>query len=266
MLPVCDERTDAGRGPPNRSARASCRGPVHARVEAAPRLIGVLEMEETHRIAAARMRELLAVAPPAPAAFRAAITAVPPTDRDAWLDLVLEIDGLPDDGPDLPPGCVPYLPCAVDTLLRMSELAGITSSDVFVDVGAGVGRAAALIGLVTGAATVAIEIQAHLAGAARALDLLVPAAGLSVVEGDATRSTEHLARGTVFFLYCPFGGERLTRMLGILEAIAAAHPIRVCCVDLPLPPSDWLTPITPLDGALTIFRSAPRVRAACPDP
>jgi len=40
---------------------------------------------------------------------------------------------------------------------------------------------------------------------------------------------------SVFFLYRPFGGERLARVLGDLEHIARTRELRVCCIDLPLP-------------------------------
>jgi hypothetical protein len=39
--------------------------------------------------------------------------------------------------------------------------------------------------------------------------------------------------GTVFFLYCPFGGDRLKRVLDELEAIARTRQTRVCCVGMP---------------------------------
>src|SRR4029078_9775031 len=94
-----------------------------------------------------------------PSMFRAALLRVPPTERDAWLDLVLRLGELPDDGPALPRDCVPYLPCPVDALLRIVDQAPVRASDVFVDVGSGLGRAAALVHLLTGAATIGLEIQ-----------------------------------------------------------------------------------------------------------
>lgn len=66
-------------------------------------------------------------------AFRAALLEVPAIDRDAWLDRVLGLGETPDDGPD-----------------------------VVVDVGGGLGRAAALLHLLTGAAVVGLEIQPRL--------------------------------------------------------------------------------------------------------
>ena len=59
-------------------------------------------------------------------------------------------------------------------------------------------------------------------------------------------------RGTVFFLYCPFSGERLETLLA---ALPRDHEIRVCCVDLPLPPCAWLTLESTSEGDLAIYRS-----------
>lgn len=187
--------------------------------------------------------------------FRTALLAAPPSDRDAWCDRVLGLDGIPDDGPELPRGGVPYLPCPVDALLRIVELAGVDASDVFVDVGAGIGRAAALVHLLTGARTIGLEIQPRLVGAARELfDRMALATTCAVVEGDAPELGDAFAAGTVFLLYCPFGGARLGRMLDALEAIARRRTIRVACVDLPLPACPWLTPTSCADD-LTVYRS-----------
>jgi hypothetical protein len=59
----------------------------------------------------------------------------------------------------------------------------------------------------------------------------------------------------VFFLYCPFSGARLDKLLTCLEPIAHTRPIRICCVDLPLPPRDWLTLASSPSPALAIYRA-----------
>jgi SAM-dependent methyltransferase len=204
---------------------------------------------------AGRMRALLPRGEAPPAAFRAALTAVAPADRDAWLDRVLGLDAIPDDGPSLPSGCVPYLPCPVDALLRAVDLAAVEASDVFVDVGAGVGRAAALVHLLTGAAAVGVEVQPALVAAARALSARLRLPRVSVIEADASRLADLAATGSVFFLYCPFSGPRLEALLDDLGAVARARPIRVCCVDLPLPPRPWLALVSPPTGDLAVYRS-----------
>ncbi|MDP1921821.1 MAG: rRNA adenine N-6-methyltransferase family protein [Myxococcales bacterium] len=190
-----------------------------------------------------------------PAEFRAALMRVPFTARDTWLDLVFELDGIPDDGPELPRGCVPYLPCPVDVLCRLVEHARIEPSDVVVDVGAGPGRAAAVLHLMTGAAVVALEIQPALVDATRALAARLHVDRLAVIEGDAAELTGRMHLGSVFFLYCPFSGERLERVLTDLEAIARTREIRVCCVDLPLPPVPWLELASPAANDLAVYRS-----------
>ncbi|MFV8749750.1 hypothetical protein ACNOYE_04265 [Nannocystaceae bacterium ST9] len=180
---------------------------------------------------------------------------MPPDERDAWLDLVFGLDAVPDDGPELPRGCVPYLPCSVDALLRMVELAGVQASDVFVDVGSGVGRAAVLVHLLTGASAIGLEIQPRLVLASRDLTTRLNVLRYSPVEGDAVRLTGYVTIGSIFFLYCPFSGERLERVLDDLEAIARTRPIRICCVDLPLPPRPWLVLASPPSEDLAVYRS-----------
>ena len=74
------------------------------------------------------------------------------------------------------------------------------------------------------------------------------------LEGDAAQRTDSLARGSVFFLYCPFSGARLEQLLDGLEAVARARPIRICCVDLALPPRPWLLAAPPARD-LVVYRS-----------
>ena len=95
-----------------------------------------------------------------PGAFRAALLKVAPTQRELpGSTACSRLRDLPDDGPEIPRGCVPYVPCSVDALLRMVEQARVRSSDVFVDVGCGPGRAAAFVHLLTGAGAIGIEVQ-----------------------------------------------------------------------------------------------------------
>jgi len=171
------------------------------------------------------------------------------------VDRAFGLDELPADGPALPSGCVPYLPCPVDALLRLLEHAPVRAADVFVDVGSGAGRAAALVHLLTGARAVGLEIQPALVAAARALASRLRLPDVSFVEGDAAELAPALACGSVFFLYCPFSGDRLDRFLTCLEPIARARPIRIGAVDLPLPPRDWLTLASMPSPELAIYRS-----------
>jgi SAM-dependent methyltransferase len=192
-----------------------------------------------------------------PATFRAALLRVPPAERDAWFDLVLGLGDVPADSAELPRGCVPYLPSAVDALLRLVEQAPVRSSDVFVDVGSGLGRAVALVHLLTGARAVGLEIQGELVRAARDLTKRLELPRVSFIEGDAATRIRALDDGSVFFFYCPFSGDRLAKVLAELERVARTRAIRVCTIDLPLPRCPWLVlqeEEAPL-GDLTVYRS-----------
>ncbi len=191
--------------------------------------------------------------------FREALTRVPPADRDAWVDLVLGLGEIPEDGPALPRDCVPYLPCSVDALLRLVDRAPVRASDVFVDVGSGVGRAAALVHLLTGASVIGLEIQPHLVVAARDLAARLFPSRMACIEGDAAELAREITVGSVFFFYCPFSGARLAKVLADLEPIARAKTIRVCSVDLPLPCCGWLTLDPSPEKDLAIYRGTPPV-------
>jgi len=204
---------------------------------------------------AERFRSLLLGAPVSFTAFRAELERIRPVERDAWLDRVLGLDAIPDDGPALPRGCVPYLPCSVDALLRLIDTAKIDASDVFVDIGSGVGRAAALVQLCTGASVIGLEIQPEFVRAARELASRLSLLRFSTLEGDAVALAGHATTGTVFFLYCPFSGERLDRVLDVLEPLARARRMRVGSVDLPIPPRAWLRPVSEPSQGLVVCES-----------
>lgn len=188
-------------------------------------------------------------------AFRAALLNVPLLDRDAWVDAVFGLDEPFEDGPHLPQGCVPYLPCAVDALLRMTEQLPILATDVFVDIGAGVGRAAVLVHLLTGASILGIEVQPEHVLAAQNLVQRLRLSRVTFQQGDAVNVLSQSSSGTVFFLYCPFGGQRLEACLAQLADLARVKAIAVCSVDLPLPSCSWLERVGPDAGDLAMYRT-----------
>jgi len=189
------------------------------------------------------------------AAFRAALLDVPVRDRDAWVDLVLGLDDLPADGPALPAGGVPYLPCSVEVLLQLIDDVPVRSSDVFVDIGAGPGRAIALVHLLTGARAIGVEIQPQFVDAANVLTARLGLSRVRCIEGDAATVAASMVVGSVFFFYCPFSGARLEKVLDDLEPIARTRQICIGCVQLPLPPRSWLTRDPGRTGELEIYRS-----------
>ncbi len=215
-------------------------------------------MEQWHREGAELLLAQLSSGPVTPAAFQAALLSVPATERDAWLDLAFGLEEVLGDGPRLPANCTPYLPCPVGTVLRALQHAQLGSGDVFVDIGSGVGRAALLAQLWTGATAVGIEIQPELAAASLALARRLNVARFSVLVGDAPELIERVSDATSFFLYCPFSGARLQRTVEALGSAARSRPIHVCCVQLPALEHPWLRPLPLPEGELAVYRSITR--------
>lgn len=212
-------------------------------------------MDHAHESSADRVRARIEDGVRDPASFRAALLAVPKVDRDAWVDRALGLGELPDDDPDLPRGCVPYLPSPVDVLLRVVDHAPVRAHDVVVDVGAGPGRAGAFLHLMTGASVIGIEIQPRLVLASRELAARLRIPHVACIQGDAAGVVTNVATGSVFFLYCPFSGARLEKVLAGLEPIARTRTFRVCFADLPIPPCPWLVRAAPFAPDLAIYRS-----------
>jgi predicted RNA methylase len=189
-----------------------------------------------------------------PPAFREVFEGVPEAERDGWVDRVFGLGELPEDSRELPRGCVPYLPCSANTVLRMVELADVRSEDVFVDIGSGLGRATALTHLLTGAGAIGVEIQSALVRSARELATRLNLPRVTTLEGDAAKLSCELALGSVFFLYCPFGSDRVNQFLDDIEWLATTRVVRVCSVSSPLPSRSWLTPVGRSDD-LAVYRS-----------
>lgn len=212
-------------------------------------------MEERYYRHAETIRESIIQGKISTTEFRAAFLDVPYVERDAWVDAIFQLDGCGEDTAELPQGCVPYLPCPVDALLRIAEQVPVQSTDVFIDIGSGAGRAAVLMHLLTGASSVGIEVQAAHLQTSRELAQRLRLSSVTFVQGDAVEMSAAYSTGTVFFLYCPFSGPRLVRFLERIEVIAQMRSISVCTVDLPLPEAPWLQLHSPNDEEVRIYRS-----------
>ena len=212
-------------------------------------------MRAEDEAAALHLREALAKGTTPHGSFREALARVPPMDRDAWLDRLWRVEEIPDDEPNLPRGCVPYLPCPVDVIVAALELAEVEAHDVFIDVGAGLGRVVLVARLMTGADCIGIEVQPGLVRAARERCEDLAIAGMSFVEGDALELLADVPRATVFFFYAPFGGRHLERTIAALESHARRHPIRICCVYMPELRVPWLRALSSSRVELSVYRS-----------
>lgn len=179
------------------------------------------------------------------AALLELLLEVPFRDRDAWVDELLGLAPPPPDIPDLPRDSVPYLPCGVEEIVAVVREAPLRADDVLVDLGSGLGKAVILGHLLSGARALGIELQEHLVRSARASCAALALPSVSFVHGDVS---EAAFDGTVFFLYAPFNGATLARVVRRLAEVARRRAIVVCAVGLELP--------LPLHGGALVQRTA----------
>jgi SAM-dependent methyltransferase len=186
------------------------------------------------------------------AAFAERLTTVPYVDREAWVDLCLGIDPSPMEESELPRGSVPYLPCGVDEILAAVREVSLRADDVFVDLGAGLGRVVIMAHLLTGARGIGIELQASLVRSAKTCSENLELTELTFKHGDAAAVD---VEGTVFFLYAPFNGDTLTRVVDRLASVARRKPIVVATVGLELRDVPWLRARTTESVSLSVYDS-----------
>jgi hypothetical protein len=132
---------------------------------------------------------------------------------------------------------VPYLPSGVAEIVAMVNDAPLRPNDDFVDLGAGLGRVVMLVHLLSGARCRGVEIQEPLVRGARARSA---ALGIEVSFAHADAAEIELD-GSVFYLYAPFNGAMLTRVVRRLESVARRRPIVVGTVGLELRDVPWLS-------------------------
>ena len=176
---------------------------------------------------------------------------MPAADREAWIDVVLGILPPPADR-DLPRGAVPYLPAGVDEIIAMVREAPVLAADELVDLGSGLGRAVVLAHLLSGARAHGIELQPHLVEHARTTcaELRLPD-----VTFELANAADIALDGSVFFLYAPFNGDMLARVVRRLEAVAQRRRITIAAVDLELGYLPWLVARPSTRAALTLYQS-----------
>lgn len=206
-------------------------------------------MDESLRAEARKARAAIEAGSLRGPALLELILAVPYIERDIWVDEALGFPLPPPDG-DLPRGAVPYVPCGVEEIVATVRELPLRPGDELVDLGSGLGRVAILAHLLSGAGARGIEIQDHLVAAARArsAELGVP---VSFVHASADEAP---LDGSVFFLYVPFSGEMLARVVERLAEVARSKPVSVCAVgfEIDVP---WLVPRATSSRSLTIYES-----------
>jgi hypothetical protein len=119
--------------------------------------------------------------------------------------------------------------------------------------GAGLGKVAMAVHLLTGALARGVELQPELVAAASAQARELGLRGVSFVESDALDAD--LGDATVVFLYLPFTGEVLAGVMRRLEVVARRRQLVICTLGLDLRGTDWIAPRPTEEFWLSIYDS-----------
>lgn len=163
---------------------------------------------------------------------------------DTLVDGILQIGTLPRAQRQPEPDMVGYQPTPARIVLDLVRRLALGPADVLYDLGCGLGRVVLLAALASDARVTGVEFEPTYVAFAqrRAADLNLARA--SFINADAREV--NYADGTVFFLYTPFKGKILQRVLALLRYEAGRRRIRVCGYGpgtLDLLEQDWLAAV-----------------------
>jgi hypothetical protein len=189
-------------------------------------------------------------------ALARAIAEQPPAARDGFVDALLGMTPA-FDGPEAVIAAdrelINYVPSGVSAIADAIVKARVGRDDVLVDIGAGLGRVAVLVHLLTGARAVGIELQKELVDRARERVSQLGLGGVELLHGDA-REME-LPVGTVYFLYLPFVGRALAGVVERLARIAREREIAICSLGVDLKAERSLRVLDESSMWLTVYES-----------
>ncbi|WP_266171900.1 hypothetical protein [Dyella subtropica] len=145
---------------------------------------------------------------------------------DELVSGVLAFDPPDESIAELPDEMVFYQPTPARHIFDMIDRASLTEDDVLIDLGSGLGHVPLLTSICTGARSVGIELEAAYVTGARLCAQALHLGSVTFVQQDAREAD--LSIGTVFYLYTPFIGSVMRRVLDTLRREAAKREIRVC--------------------------------------
>lgn len=199
---------------------------IAARHEELKRVAEQAHAEVRARIAAGELRG---------AALAAHFEAIPPAEREHYVEEVLGVAYPPLEEPALERELVGYQPSRYDEILFAFDAAALAPGQRFVDLGSGMGKAVLLAALLRGAQSCGIELDALLCREAERAASVLGCTDARFVPADVRRREldRELDDADVVFMYLPFTGQVLR---GVLERLlrpqggeGRAKPGFLCC-------------------------------------
>ncbi|MBC8503516.1 MAG: hypothetical protein ISR58_21510 [Anaerolineales bacterium] len=156
-------------------------------------------------------------------------------------------------------GMVRYEPTPVSVILELNDQVQFSRQDVFYDLGSGLGKVIMLVHLLTGVPCIGVEFEPAFYRYAVQRAASLGLTGAKFINTDA-REVDY-SKGTLFFLFNPFGGRIFNTVVARLEEVAQTRPITICSYGAGTPRLSeipWLEvadPGTIDEVCLAIFRS-----------
>jgi hypothetical protein len=170
---------------------------------------------------------------------------------------VLKLSEPGDVSPLHSPEMAPYQPTPARHVLDLITAINLSSDDVLVDLGSGLGHVSLLVSILTESRTVGVEFQPAYVACAQESARKLKLSRVEFIAGDAREAD--LSTGTVFYLFSPFRGSILGDMLQRLLRESNERRIRICslgpCTRV-LQEQQWLKPRTrPNTEQINVFES-----------
>lgn len=146
-------------------------------------------------------------------------------------------------------------------LLDLIDHTPFSATDVFYDLGSGLGQVVMFVHLLTGVKAKGVEVEPAFCTFARRQAQTLGLTDVAFINTDAR--TADYSDGTIFFMFTPFRGQLLQTVLARLRQEAQQRPIRLCTFGSCTPrvaDQPWLHPVTPdprHEYKLVIFESLP---------
>lgn len=154
------------------------------------------------------------------------------------------------------PETVAYQPTPARHILGLIRACALSPSDTLVDLGSGFGHVPLLVSILTGAQTIGVEFEAAYVASAQKCAQGLHLSRVHFIQEDAREAD--LSAATVFYLFTPFTGSILARVLDRLRNESASRPIRICTfgpVTSTVANVPWLKPAAHVDpGQVTVFQ------------
>jgi len=145
---------------------------------------------------------------------------------DALVSGLLLTEAAPEGASQPEPEMVFYQPTPARIVLEMVERADFRQHDVFYDIGSGLGQVSILVHLLSGVRAKGVEVEPAYCDYARRCASELNLSQVQFINLDA-READY-SDGTVFFLYTPFEGRMLERVLERLRDESTKRSIRLC--------------------------------------